>query len=58
MKAIICDICGTVLESHIELGGETIDYETVKLGDRELETCTECCDKIRRFVKTLQKKGD
>ena len=54
MKAIICDVCGKILKSQIKPHiGEAIDYETVKIGERKLETCTECCDKIRRLVETL-----
>ena len=57
MKVIICDICGKVLKPQIKPHmKETIDYETIKLGKRTLETCTECCGNIRRFVETLQEK--
>ncbi len=59
MKVIICDICGKVMKPqtmpHV---GKIIDYETIQLGERTLETCTECCDEIQKFVETLQKKGE
>lgn len=58
MKAVICDICGKVIRPYRKLGHEYIDYNTIQLGSdcEPYEACTECCDEVRQFVKTLQAK--
>ena len=52
MKAIICDICGTIMED-----GNYTEYDTVHVGESFVpyDVCKDCRDDIRDYIKTLTK---
>lgn len=52
MRAIICDICGKVMNSE-----DFIDYDVMKIGDSFdwYDVCKNCRDDVRNYVKQLTK---